>query len=146
MAAQDAARHLWSRTDLKPPDVDTANVYDGFPSLTIVWLESLGLCGYGEAPAFAEGGQNIGPGGVLPHLVQTGQYSLIVFIGGMNARRDRARELPRPRPLAAVAPEVFELYDEEYLATRSHEVSHELEEAARKGAHVCPENVISVHE
>jgi len=30
MAARDAAQHMWSRTDLKPKDVDTAQLYDGF--------------------------------------------------------------------------------------------------------------------
>ena len=30
MAATDAGRHLWERTDLKPADVDVANLYDGF--------------------------------------------------------------------------------------------------------------------
>lgn len=75
MAAQDAARHLWSRTDLKPSDVDTANIYDGFTFLTIVWLESLGICGYGEAAGFVEGGHNIGPGGLLPLNTSGGQLS-----------------------------------------------------------------------
>ncbi len=47
---------------------------------------------------------------------------------------------------AAIAPEVFELDDGGYLATRSHDVSPELQEDARKGAQVCPERVISIHE
>jgi ferredoxin len=47
---------------------------------------------------------------------------------------------------AAVAPEVFELDDDGYIATRSHELAPELVEAARKAAQVCPEKVISVHE
>src|SRR5882672_2155431 len=40
MAANDAGRHLWELTDLKPADVDVANLYDGFSILTLIWLES----------------------------------------------------------------------------------------------------------
>lgn len=75
MAAQDAARHLWSRTDLKPADVDTAQLYDGFTFLTLMWLESLGFCGYGEAPSFVEGGKNIALDGQLPLNTSGGQLS-----------------------------------------------------------------------
>ncbi|ROO87984.1 acetyl-CoA acetyltransferase [Actinocorallia herbida] len=75
MAAQDAARHLWSRTDLKPSDVDTAQLYDGFTFLTLVWLEALGFCAEGEAPAFVEGGRNITLGGALPLNTSGGQLS-----------------------------------------------------------------------
>lgn len=75
MAAADAAKHLWSRTDLRPADVDTAQLYDGFTFLTIMWLESLGFCGYGEAPAFVEGGDNISLTGTLPLNTSGGQLS-----------------------------------------------------------------------
>jgi hypothetical protein len=30
-AAASAGAHMWSRTDLKPADVDLANLYDGSP-------------------------------------------------------------------------------------------------------------------
>src|SRR5580693_5748457 len=49
MAASDAGRRLWELTDLKPTDVDVANLYDGFSILTLIWLESLGFCGKGES-------------------------------------------------------------------------------------------------
>ena len=39
-----AARELWARTDLKPADVDVADVYDGFSYLALCWLEDLGFC------------------------------------------------------------------------------------------------------
>ena len=42
MASRDAAAHLWSRTDLKPADVDVAQLYDGFSFLTLAWLEASG--------------------------------------------------------------------------------------------------------
>jgi len=40
---------LWSRTDLRPSDVDVAELYDGFTIITFQWLEGLGFCGPGEA-------------------------------------------------------------------------------------------------
>jgi acetyl-CoA acetyltransferase len=56
---------LWSRTDLRPSDVDCAGLYDGFSIITFQWLDGLGFCGRGEAPGFiAEG--HTGPGGSLP--------------------------------------------------------------------------------
>lgn len=74
-AAWDAAAHMWSRTDLKPADVDVAEVYDGFTILTLDWLEALGFCGMGEGGAFVEGGSNIGLGGALPLNTYGGQLS-----------------------------------------------------------------------
>ena len=38
-----------TRTDLKPADVDVAELYDGFSFLTMTWLEALGFCGKGES-------------------------------------------------------------------------------------------------
>jgi acetyl-CoA acetyltransferase len=56
---------LWSRTDLRPEDVDTAQLYDGFSVITFQWLEALGLCPMGEAGAFVEEGHTR-LGGSLP--------------------------------------------------------------------------------
>ena len=75
MAATDAGRHLWERTDLKPGDVDVANLYDGFSILTLIWLEALGFCGKGESGPFVEGGQRIARDGVLPLNTGGGQLS-----------------------------------------------------------------------
>jgi acetyl-CoA acetyltransferase len=75
MAARDAAAHLWTRSDLKPADVDTAQLYDGFSFLTLAWLEALGFCGKGESGPFVEGGQRIGLGGELPLNTWGGQLS-----------------------------------------------------------------------
>ena len=75
MAARDAALHLWQRTDLKPQDVQLANLYDGFSILTLVWLEALGFCGRGESGAFVEGGQRIARDGPLPLNTGGGQLS-----------------------------------------------------------------------
>jgi acetyl-CoA acetyltransferase len=75
MAARDAAAHLWSRTDLKPADVDVAELYDGFSWLAMCWLEALGFCGHGESGPFIEGGKNIALDGEIPLNTNGGQLS-----------------------------------------------------------------------
>lgn len=44
--------HLWSRTSLRPADVDVAELYDGFTFNCLSWIEALGFCGIGEAKSF----------------------------------------------------------------------------------------------
>jgi acetyl-CoA acetyltransferase len=75
MAARDAGAHLWERTDLKPSDVDIAELYDGFSFLTMTWLEALGFCGKGESGPFIEGGHRIAREGELPLNTHGGQLS-----------------------------------------------------------------------
>ena len=75
MANRDAARHLWSRTDLKPSDVDVAEIYDGFSYLTMSWLEALGFCPIGESGRFVDGGARIALDGELPLNTHGGQLS-----------------------------------------------------------------------
>jgi acetyl-CoA acetyltransferase len=60
-----ASEELWKRTDLKPDDVDCAQLYDGFTIIVFQWLEALGFCGLGEAGPFIEAG-NTGLGGKIP--------------------------------------------------------------------------------
>ena len=75
MASIDAAAEMWSRTDLKPADVDLAQLYDGFTFLTFAWLEALGFCGDGEAGPFVEGATRIALDGPLPLNTYGGQLS-----------------------------------------------------------------------
>ena len=75
MAMHDAARQLWSRTDLRPDDVDVAELYDGFSFLALLWLEALGFCAKGEGGPFVEGGKRIGLDGDLPLNTDGGQLS-----------------------------------------------------------------------
>ena len=75
MPAHDAAKHLWSRTDLRPADVNVAELYDGFSFLAMVWLEALGFCGHGESGAFIDGGKRIALDGELPLNTNGGQLS-----------------------------------------------------------------------
>jgi acetyl-CoA acetyltransferase len=75
MPARDAAAHMWSRTDLRPADVDVAELYDGFSWLAMAWLEALGFCGPGESGPFIEGGKRIALEGELPLNTHGGQLS-----------------------------------------------------------------------
>jgi acetyl-CoA acetyltransferase len=74
-ACRDAAAQMWSRTDLTPSDVDTAQLYDGFSFLTLAWLEALGFCDKGESGPFVEGGKRIALDGDLPLNTSGGQLS-----------------------------------------------------------------------
>ncbi len=74
-SSHDAAAMMWARTDLKPKDIGTAHLYDGFSWLTLDWLEALGFCGKGESGAFVEGGARIALDGELPLHTNGGQLS-----------------------------------------------------------------------
>ena len=69
------AAHLWSRTSLRPQDVDVAELYDGFTFNAVSWLEALGFCGIGEAKEFVDGGRRIALDGELPLNTHGGQLS-----------------------------------------------------------------------
>ncbi len=115
MAARDAAASMWERTELTPADVDTAQLYDGFSILTVVWLEALGFCGRGESGPFIEGGANIARDGLLPLNTNGGQlsggrlhgFSLIheacVQLRGEGGERQIVRPGGRAPEVAAVA-------------------------------------------
>ena len=60
--------HLWTRTSLRPADVDLALLYDGFTFNAISWLEALGFSPIGEANAWLEGGRRIALDGELPSI------------------------------------------------------------------------------
>jgi acetyl-CoA acetyltransferase/uncharacterized OB-fold protein len=69
------SRHLWSRTGLRPGDVDLALLYDGFTFNAVSWLESLGFCAAGGAGDFIDEGRGIALGGRLPVNPHGGQLS-----------------------------------------------------------------------
>jgi len=69
------AAHLWTRTSLRPPDIDVALLYDGFTFNAISWLEALGFCGLGEAQDWLDEGRRIAMDGELPVNPHGGQLS-----------------------------------------------------------------------
>jgi acetyl-CoA acetyltransferase/uncharacterized OB-fold protein len=69
------AAHVWTRTALRPTDVDVAELYDGFTFNCLSWLEALGFCDIGEARHFLDGGKNIARDGQLPLNTHGGQLS-----------------------------------------------------------------------
>ncbi|OFJ52995.1 thiolase C-terminal domain-containing protein [Mycolicibacterium grossiae] len=69
------AAHLWTRTSLRPHDVDVAELYDGFTFNCLSWLEALGFCGIGESKDFLDGGAAIARDGVIPLNTHGGQLS-----------------------------------------------------------------------
>ncbi len=69
------AKHLWTRTDLRPADVDLALLYDGFTFNAVSWLEALGFCEPGGASDFIDGGRGIAMDGRLPLNPHGGQLS-----------------------------------------------------------------------
>ena len=73
-AQPKVAEMMWSRTELKPKDVDMAQLYDGFSFHTINWLENFGFCERYGAGDFIEGGKRIALEGELP--VNTGGGAL----------------------------------------------------------------------
>jgi acetyl-CoA acetyltransferase len=75
MALRDAGAMLWERTDLRPRDVDVAQLYDGFSFIAMAWLEALGFCGKGESGPFIEGGTRIALDGEIPLNTHGGQLS-----------------------------------------------------------------------
>jgi acetyl-CoA acetyltransferase len=59
MASHDAAADMWSRTVMKPSDIDVLALYDGFSIFVPLWLEAFGFCGHGEAKDFILDGHTL---------------------------------------------------------------------------------------
>ena len=97
------AAHLWTRTSLRPADVDVALVYDGFTFNAISWLEALGFCGLGEAKDWLDGGRRIALDGDLPVNPHGGQLSrgphprVRLHLRGDGPAPPRGRRAPGPR-------------------------------------------------
>jgi acetyl-CoA acetyltransferase len=73
--ARGPGAHLWTRTSLRPENVDVAELYDGFTFNALSWLEALGFCELGGATDFIAGGRGIALDGTLPMNTHGGQLS-----------------------------------------------------------------------
>src|SRR3546814_16985602 len=96
MGAHDACADLWSRTDMKPADVDVLALYDGFSIFVPYWLEAFGFCGHGEAKDFLADG-HIGPGGRFPVTTRGGPLPGGRLHGRSEERREGKKWLSRGR-------------------------------------------------
>jgi 17-hydroxy-3-oxo-4-pregnene-20-carboxyl-CoA lyase len=84
-------KQLWSQSGLKPADIQTAILYDHFTPFTLIQLEELGFCGWGEAKDFiADGAIEIG--GRLPINTHGGQLGE-AYIHGMNGIAEGVRQV-----------------------------------------------------
>ena len=84
-------RQLWAQSGLRPTDIQTAILYDHFTPFTLIQLEELGFCGWGEAKEFiADGAIEIG--GRLPINTHGGQLGE-AYIHGMNGIAEGVRQL-----------------------------------------------------
>jgi acetyl-CoA acetyltransferase len=89
--AVPCAQQLWARSDLKPKDIDCAQIYDAFTPLVIMGLEDYGFCGRGEGGPFTEGGR-LELGGELPTLTSGGGLSE-AYVHGFNLIVEAVRQI-----------------------------------------------------
>jgi len=111
MPNRDAGAQLWTRTDLKPSDVQMLQAYDGFSFLTMSWIEALGFCKVGESGPFIDGGTRIARDGELPLNTHGGQlsagrlhgYGFLHEAATQMWRQGGERQVPRDVEVGAVA-------------------------------------------
>jgi acetyl-CoA acetyltransferase len=82
---------LWKRSELKPKDMQSAEIYDAFTPLVITGLEDYGFCKRGEGGPFTEGGR-IALGGALPVLTSGGGLSE-AYVHGFNLLLEGVRQI-----------------------------------------------------
>jgi acetyl-CoA acetyltransferase len=111
MPNRDAGAQLWTRTDLKPSDVQMLQAYDGFSFLTMSWIEALGFCKVGESGPFIDGGARIARDGTLPLNTHGGQlsagrlhgYGFLHEAATQMWRQGGERQVPKDVEVGAVA-------------------------------------------
>jgi len=85
------AKQLYRHSDVRPEDLDVAQLYDAFTPLVPLSLEGYGLCGRGEGAAFTEGG-SLELGGRLPVNTSGGGLSE-AYVHGFNLITEGVRQL-----------------------------------------------------
>ena len=89
--AWSCARQLFRHSDLRPDDIDVAQLYDAFTPLVPLSLEGYGFCKRGEGAAFTEEGA-LEPGGRLPVNTSGGGLSE-AYVHGFNLINEGVRQL-----------------------------------------------------
>lgn len=95
---------------VRPADVDVFEPYDNFTHAVLLYLEDLGFCGKGEAPAFIADGR-LRPGGALPSMTSGGGLSychpgalgILLLIEAVRQLRGEAGDRQVPGAGIAVA-------------------------------------------
>jgi acetyl-CoA acetyltransferase len=72
MGSRYAAEQLWAGTDLTPADVDVAQIYDGFSTLALAWLQDMGFVHQRDVGDWLREG-NGRLGSAMPILTDGGQ-------------------------------------------------------------------------
>jgi acetyl-CoA acetyltransferase len=85
------AEALWRHSDLRPQDVDCAQIYDAFTPEVILALEGFGFCARGEGGAFTADGA-LGPGGRFPINTSGGSLSE-AYVHGFNLVTEAVRQI-----------------------------------------------------
>jgi acetyl-CoA acetyltransferase len=89
--AWSCAEQLYRNSDIRPDDIDVAQLYDAFTPLVLLSLEGYGFCGAGEGAAFSEDGA-LEPGGRLPINTSGGGLSE-AYVHGFNLIAEGVRQL-----------------------------------------------------
>jgi acetyl-CoA acetyltransferase len=64
-AGRESGRQAFEVAQIRPEDIDVAELYDSFTITVLLALEDLGFCSKGEGGGFVEDGK-LGPGGAFP--------------------------------------------------------------------------------
>lgn len=86
------SRLLWQNADIRPDDVDVAQLYDAFSPLIPLSLEGYGFCKRGEAGDFLAAGEIAWPKGKLPVNTSGGGMSE-AYVHGINLISEGVRQL-----------------------------------------------------
>jgi acetyl-CoA acetyltransferase len=85
------AKQLYRGSQIRPSDIDVAQLYDAFTPLVPLSLEGYGFCGRGEGAAFTEDGA-LELGGRLPINTSGGGLSE-AYVHGFNLINEGVRQL-----------------------------------------------------
>ena len=88
----ELASELYAAADLKPADIDCAQLYDAFTSTVLVALEDFGFCARGESGPFLAAGHGDWPTGQLPINTAGGHLSE-AYIHGFNLVTEGVRQI-----------------------------------------------------